>query len=40
LKHYRIATIPGDGIGVGTTIEAVETLQAVCRAHRGIQLTL
>jgi tartrate dehydrogenase/decarboxylase/D-malate dehydrogenase len=39
LKHYRIATIPGDGIGVGTTIEAVETLQAVCRAHGGIKLT-
>lgn len=38
MEHYRIAVIPGDGIGVDTTDQAVETLQIVCQVHGGIGL--
>jgi tartrate dehydrogenase/decarboxylase / D-malate dehydrogenase len=39
MKQYRIAVIPGDGIGVDVICEAVETLQTVCAVHGGIGLT-
>jgi len=39
VKAYRIAVVPGDGIGVDTVREAVETLRAVAEAHGGIRLT-
>ncbi|MBM3188820.1 MAG: tartrate dehydrogenase [Chloroflexi bacterium] len=39
MKAYRIAVVPGDGIGVDTVREAVETLRAVAEAHGGIRLT-
>jgi tartrate dehydrogenase/decarboxylase/D-malate dehydrogenase len=38
MKAYDIAVIPGDGIGVDTTDEAVKALQAVARAHGGLNL--
>ncbi|OGO05957.1 MAG: tartrate dehydrogenase [Chloroflexi bacterium RBG_13_56_8] len=39
MKHYRIAAVPGDGIGVDTVEEAMQTLQVVCEVHGGIALT-
>lgn len=39
MDHYRIATVPGDGIGVDTIREAVETLRAVCEVHGGLKLS-
>lgn len=38
MKSYRIATIPGDGIGVDTIAEAVATLKTACEVHGGIAL--
>ncbi|MBN1401729.1 MAG: tartrate dehydrogenase [Anaerolineae bacterium] len=38
MKQYRIAAIPGDGIGVDTVQEAIETLQTVCEVHGGLGL--
>jgi tartrate dehydrogenase/decarboxylase/D-malate dehydrogenase len=38
VDQYRIATIPGDGIGVDTTNEAVETLHTVAEVHGGLRL--
>ena len=38
MKAYRIAVIPGDGIGVDTIDEAQATLDVVTRAHGGIRL--
>ena len=37
MDQYRIATIPGDGIGVDTTNEAVETLHTVAEVHGGLR---
>jgi len=37
MPAYRIATIPGDGIGVDTIAEAVSTLKTVCDVHGGLQ---
>ena len=37
MPAYRIATIPGDGIGVDTIAEAVATLKTVCAVHGGLQ---
>ena len=39
MRHYRIAQVPGDGIGVDTVQEAVETLRTVCEVHSGLKLT-
>ncbi len=39
MKSYRIAVIPGDGIGVETIAEAVQTLRVACEVHGGIKLT-
>ncbi len=39
MKQYRIATVPGDGIGVDTIDEAVLALQTICEVHGGIGLT-
>jgi len=36
MKLYRIASIPGDGIGVDTVNEAVETLQTLAAVHGGL----
>ncbi len=38
MKQYRIAVVPGDGIGVDTIHEAVEMLKVVCERHGGISL--
>ena len=38
MNSYRIATIPGDGIGVDTVEEAVQALRTVCEVHGGIEL--
>jgi tartrate dehydrogenase/decarboxylase/D-malate dehydrogenase len=38
MKRYRIAAIPGDGIGVDTVQEAIETLQTLCEVHGGLDL--
>ena len=37
--NYRIAVIPGDGIGVDTINEAVAALEAVCEVHGGISMS-
>jgi tartrate dehydrogenase/decarboxylase/D-malate dehydrogenase len=34
---YRIAVVPGDGIGVDTIAEAVATLRTVCAVHGGLR---
>ena len=39
MERYRIAVVPGDGIGVETVAQAVRTLKAVCEAHGGLQLS-
>jgi len=39
MKAYRIATVPGDGIGVDTVGEAVKTLQTVADVHDGFKLS-
>jgi tartrate dehydrogenase/decarboxylase/D-malate dehydrogenase len=39
MKAYRIAVIPGDGIGVDTIDEALATLDVLCQMHDGIALT-
>jgi tartrate dehydrogenase/decarboxylase/D-malate dehydrogenase len=39
MKQYRIAAVPGDGIGVDTIDEAILALQTVCEVHGGIGLT-
>ena len=39
MTQYRIATVPGDGIGVDTVEEAVRTLQTVCKVHGGLKLS-
>lgn len=38
MQRYRVAVIPGDGIGVDTIDEAVAALDAVCQAHGGLEL--
>jgi tartrate dehydrogenase/decarboxylase/D-malate dehydrogenase len=38
VKQYRIAVIPGDGIGIDTIAEAVATLRAACDLHGGLCL--
>jgi tartrate dehydrogenase/decarboxylase/D-malate dehydrogenase len=37
-QHYRIASIPGDGIGVEVLPEGIRVVEAVCRRH-GITVT-
>lgn len=39
MQHFRIATIPGDGIGVDTVEEAVATLHVASKVHGGFRLT-
>ncbi|MHB1319679.1 MAG: isocitrate/isopropylmalate family dehydrogenase, partial [Anaerolineae bacterium] len=39
MKAYRIAVIPGDGIGVDTIDEALATLDVLCQVHGGLSLT-
>ena len=39
MERYRIAVVPGDGIGVDTINEAEETLKTVCAVHGGIGLS-
>lgn len=39
MKHFRIATIPGDGIGVDTVEQALITLELVSRLHGGFELS-
>ena len=36
MERYRIAVVPGDGIGLDTVDQAVETLGVVARAHGGL----
>jgi tartrate dehydrogenase/decarboxylase/D-malate dehydrogenase len=38
MKHYSIALIPGDGIGVDVIREGTKVLDAVCELHGGIKL--
>ena len=38
MKSYRIAAIPGDGIGVDTIDQAIATLVTVCEVHGGISM--
>jgi len=38
MTEYRIAVIPGDGIGVDTVNEAVKALQTACQVHGGITM--
>ena len=38
MKAYRIAVIPGDGIGVDTIDEALATLDVLCQVHGGLSL--
>ncbi len=38
MKRYRIAVIPGDGIGVDTIEEALGALDAICEVHGGLGL--
>ena len=37
MDQLRIATIPGDGIGVDTINEAVDTLHTVAEVHGGLR---
>ncbi len=39
MREYRVAVIPGDGIGVDTIDQAVRTLQTVCEVHGGLGLS-
>ena len=39
VQRYRIATVPGDGIGVDTVEEAVRALEQAADMHGGIRLT-
>jgi len=39
VKQYRIAVVPGDGIGVDTVEQAVESLRTISQAHGGLQFT-
>lgn len=39
MKQYRIAVVPGDGIGVDTLEQAVESLRTISQAHGGLQFT-
>ena len=39
MRAYRIAVVPGDGIGVDTVNQAVETLRTVCDVHGGLKLS-
>lgn len=38
MERYRIAVIPGDGIGIDTIREAVATLETLCQVHGGLEL--
>jgi tartrate dehydrogenase/decarboxylase/D-malate dehydrogenase len=38
MQSYRIATVPGDGIGVDTVEEAVATLERAAQVHGGLRL--
>ena len=38
MPTYRIAVVPGDGIGVDTIDQAVLTLETVCEVHGGLDL--
>ncbi len=40
MQHYRIALLPGDGIGHDVIAEGVETLQLLAELHGGFQLEL
>ena len=40
MKAYRIAVIPGDGIGVDTIEEALATLEVLCQVHGGLSFSL
>ena len=39
MREYRVAVIPGDGIGIDTIDQAVRTLQTVCEVHGGLSLS-
>jgi tartrate dehydrogenase/decarboxylase/D-malate dehydrogenase len=39
MQHFRIATIPGDGIGVDTVDEATATLHVASEVHGGFRLS-
>ena len=38
MRNYRIAVVAGDGIGVDTVEQAIETLELVCELHGGLGL--
>jgi tartrate dehydrogenase/decarboxylase/D-malate dehydrogenase len=38
MPTYRIAVVPGDGIGIDTIDQAVQTLETVCEVHGGLDL--
>jgi len=38
VDKYRVAAIPGDGIGVDTVTEAIKTLQVACEVHGGLMI--
>jgi len=39
MDRYRIAVVPGDGIGIDTIAEAVATLRVACEVHGGLDLS-
>jgi len=39
MHEHSIAVIPGDGIGVDTIAQAVQTLQTICEVHGGLSLS-
>ncbi|NLD71486.1 MAG: tartrate dehydrogenase [Chloroflexi bacterium] len=39
MRTYRIAVVPGDGIGIDTVDQAVQTLETVCEVHGGLGFT-
>ena len=39
MRKYRIAVVPGDGIGVDTVHEAVKALLTICQVHGGLDLS-
>ena len=39
MRKYRIAVVPGDGIGVDTVNEAVKALLTICQVHGGLDLS-
>ncbi len=38
MDQYRVAAVPGDGIGVDTVSEAIKTLRVACEVHGGLAI--